>query len=278
MKIEDIKVEGNDARFVISGASVTFMNALRRTLMAEIPKMAIETVEFHMGSISDENGKSFESTGPLFDEILAHRLGLVPIPTDLSLYKFRKDCACGGEGCPTCTIMFSLNKKGPCVVYSGDLEPLGDSMLAPVDKLIPLTKLTEDEAILIYATAQLGRGRDHAKWQVTHGAGYRLYPTLKISKAKCEGAKDCVNACPRKVLAVKEGKAQVVNLEACNLCMACVEACEKKAITVEGDETKFIFQFETDGSLSARDALMYALEHLEGEFTALHDSIGEMME
>ena len=99
-----------------------FVNALRRVLIADVPKMAIEDVEFHLGPIRAEDGREYESVAPLFDEIVAHRLGLVPIPTDLSLYNRREDCPpCHGEGCPTCTIIYSLNKRGPGIVTSADM-------------------------------------------------------------------------------------------------------------------------------------------------------------
>ena len=277
MKLENLKIEGNEARFVVSGIDPAFVNALRRALVADVPKMAIEDVEFHLGTISDEDGKSFESTAPLFDEMLAHRLSMIPIPTDLSLFVFRKDCSCKGEGCPNCSIMYSLNKKGPCTVYSGDLEPLGDDKFRVKDPLIPITKLTENEALLIYATAILGRGRDHAKWQPTHAVGYTNYPMITISK-KCDAKGMCVERCPRDVLAKKDGKIIVANLEECTLCKTCVEVCENDAIKIENDETKFLFKFETDGSISAKDALLYALKYLDESFSELRDSVGEMEE
>ncbi|MEW5936554.1 MAG: DNA-directed RNA polymerase subunit D [Candidatus Thermoplasmatota archaeon] len=279
MKIEDVETDGQALRLVISGVDVSFVNSIRRALIADVPKMAIEHVEIHMGSISDEDGKSYESTNPLFDEILAHRLGLVPLPTDLSLYKFRSECDCGGEGCPTCTIMYSLNKKGPCTVYSGDMEPLGDAKLAPVDKLIPLTNLTKDEAILIYATAELGRGREHAKWQGVQGASYQHYPNVKISHSKCDNDGHCIDHCPKGVFARdKDGKVHVARMEECILCNACIESCARDAISVKGEDNKFIFRFETDGSLSPAAALLYALKYLEEEAERLRESVGEMEE
>ena len=112
-------------KFVVNDASPEKVNALRRALMMDIPKMTIDDVEFLLGSIRDEEGNEYESISPVFDEIVAHRLGLVPIPTDLELFGFREKCSCGGEGCPSCTIMYKLEKRGPCEVYSGDLDSLG---------------------------------------------------------------------------------------------------------------------------------------------------------
>src|SRR5438093_11645152 len=165
----------------IEGGDATFVNAIRRTLLADVPKMAIEDVEFHLGPIRAEDGKEYESVAPLFDEMISHRLGLGPIPTDLQLFVPRATCpTCHGEGCPACTIIYSLNKRGPGVVTSGDLEPIGDSKLKPKDAKIPIVKLGDGQALLIYATATLGTGREHAKWQVAHGVGYRFATLLRV--------------------------------------------------------------------------------------------------
>src|SRR3989454_949644 len=92
----------------------TCVCALRRVLAPDVPKMAMEDVDFHWAPFGADEGKEYEGVGPLFDEMTAHRLGLVPIPTDLALYNRREDCpTCHGEGCPNCTIIYSVNKRGP---------------------------------------------------------------------------------------------------------------------------------------------------------------------
>ena len=231
MKFKIKELNENHMEFIISDTSASFVNTMRRVLVANVPKMAIEDVEFHLGPIRDNTGKEFESISPLFDEIIAHRLGLIPIPTELSLYNFRDECDCKGEGCPNCTIMYTLNKKGPCMVYSGDLEPLGDAKFRIQEDLIPLVKLGENQALLIYATAELGTSKKHAKWQPTTGVGYKYYPTIKINDKLIKDAKmidECIEICPKKIFARKNNKLVVQdNFEECTLCNACVEACKK---------------------------------------------------
>ncbi len=276
MDIKIIDIKDDFIKFVISGVDFSFVNSIRRTLLADIPKMAIEDVEIHLGAISDEEGKTYESTTPLFDEIIAHRMGLIPIPTDLDMLTFKDECDCEGEGCVNCSIMYSLNKRGPCTVYSGDLEPLGDPSLRPKDTKIPIVKLTEDEGILIYATATMGTGKGHAKWQGIHGAGYKLYPTVDIDPKKCDNGGGCIPICPVNVF-VKEGKkVKMVNTENCTMCNSCVEICELGAVTIGHEEDKFIFRFETDGSLYAKDALLYAVAHLGASFEGVIDLVETM--
>lgn len=279
MDIKILEMTGTKGRFVVSNATPEIANSLRRALVAEVPKMAIETVEFHLGQIqggADDENEEYESVSSLFDEIIAHRLGLVPIPTDPKLNVYKKDCPCGGEGCPQCTIMYKLDKKGPCDVYSGDLEPLGDPSLKVKDELVPIVRLGPRQAILAYAFAELGTGQRHAKWQATSGVGYKYAPKVKIDERKCDQGATCVSACPRHVFSKEGSKVKVTSEDACMLCYSCVKACKSKAIAVTGDENRFVFTFETDGSLTAAQTLQIALEILEKKFDEFRELVSAL--
>jgi DNA-directed RNA polymerase subunit D len=278
MKIDVIEMTPNKAQFVITDTNPSFANALRRTIVADVPKMALDNVEFHLGPIMDEKGTAFESVSPLFDEIVSHRLGLIPVPTDLATFNFRSKCTCNGEGCPNCTIMYSLNKKGPCTVYSGDLEPVGDAKFRIKDDLIPIVKLADDQALLIYATAELGTGRQHAKWQAALGAGYRYFAKIEIEHAKCDLGGSCVKVCPKGVLAKEDKKIIAKHPEKCNLCNSCVEVCDAGVIKVTSNPTKILFRFETDGSLQAKEVLMKGLQILEERFENLREQVSGLEE
>jgi DNA-directed RNA polymerase subunit D len=278
MKIDIIEMTPTKAQFVITDANPAFANALRRTLTADVPKMAIDNVEFHLGPIMDEKGIAFESVSPLFDEIVSHRLSLIPIPTDLDTLTFRAKCTCNGEGCPNCTIMYSLNKKGPCMVYSGDLEPIGDTKLRIKDDLIPIVKLSDDQALLVYATAELGTGKQHAKWQAAIGAGYRYFAKIELDHAKCDLGGSCVRVCPKGVLAKEDKKIVVKHPEKCNLCGGCMEVCDAGVIKVVPIPTKLLFRFETDGSIPAKEVLTRGLKMLEERFEALREQISTLEE
>jgi len=276
MKVEKIELSDAKARLIISDANYHQVNALRRALIVNVPKLAIDKVEIHLGTISDEDGRTYESTTPLFDEIIAHRLGLIPIPTDLGMFTYQGECSCEGEGCSECEVMYSLNKRGPCTVYSRDLDPLGDEKLRPKDPDIPIVKLTEDEGILIYAHAVLGTGKEHAKWQPTQGVGYRPIPDITINSKKLDEYEKCVETCPVNVFKKGKKDIKVDAPENCTLCMSCVEACEDGAITVDPNTDRFMFQFETDGSVDTRTALNFALGTLEDLYTDFHDSVGKL--
>ncbi len=294
MKIEILELADTKAKFILSEATPPIVNALRRTLIADVPKMAIGNVEFHLGPIRDEQGKEYESITPLFDEIIAHRLGLIPIPTDLDVFVLKEDCVCKGEGCPNCTIMYSLNKRGPSeddseesvTVYSDELQLVVQKVEGLTEKKyqdkfkvkhkIPIVKLSKSQALLLYATAELGTGKEHAKWQLAQAVGYQYYPEVEIFHDKCDKGGSCVTNCPKNVLAIKDKKIVVTDLESCSLCRTCEEVCTLGAIKIAGDDKKFIFQFETDGSLTTSETLSQALEILEDEFKELRSLMNKL--
>ena len=86
MKITLLNKKGNNLSFLLEGANPAYANALRRMAIEEVPTMAIEIVEFRKNSSA------------LFDEVVALRLGLLPLKTDLKSYNLPNECTCGGGG------------------------------------------------------------------------------------------------------------------------------------------------------------------------------------
>ncbi len=272
MKVEKVEVSGNKASIIFTEVEPHVINAFRRSLIVDTPKMAIDNVEFHLGAISDDTGRTYESTTPLFDEIIAHRLSMVPVPTDAKALmagdlKYKGECTCDG-GCNNCQIMYSLNRRGPCTVYSRDLEPLGDERLRPLDPNIPIVTLTEDQGLLIYATAHLGIGKTHARWQAVHAAGFRPIPNITIHQDKVKDPERIAGNCPRDVFELSKKTLKVKDQDACILCRTCEheDLGGIGAVTVDADTDRYIFRFETDGSLDPKTAILFALDSLSARF------------
>ncbi len=275
VSVEELQPRGT--RLELDGVTASQVNAIRRTLLADVPKLAIEDVEFHLGPIRDEaTGKDYDSSTSMFDEAVALRLGLLPIPTDLSQFHRKSECSCGGAGCPHCQVMYSVDKKGPCTVYARDVVPLGDATLAILEPNVPIVRLGARQALLAYATAVVGTAREHAKWQVAHGVGMSPRPHVKI--ARKEGCTDaCLKrtaaSCPVKILEFAGGKLSVTDETKCIDCGACEESCEHGSIKVEPDTERFYLRFETDGSLTAREALRFALKDLKRRLEETREAI-----
>ena len=272
MDIKILEMEERKCRFILTNASPAKANALRRTLLTDIPKMAIDTVDFHLGPI-DVDGREFESITPLFDEIIAHRLGMVPVPTrpDGFEFNFKDECTCGGVGCPNCTFMYSLNKHGPCTVLSGDMMPVGSDSFKVCDPNIPIVELADRQSVLIYAHVVKGTARKHVKWQVANGVGYKYMPSIEIGNVM--DPEEVAKKCPKKVFEVVDGKLKVVeeNLYDCILCETCSETDSEVKFTSKDDE--FVFTFETDGSLTAQQVLDEAVRILSDSAKDLGEKI-----
>ncbi len=283
MQIETVRMEDTKARLILRDATPALANALRRTMLQDIPKMAIDHVDFHLGSImDDETGKEYESVTSLFDEIIASRLGLVPVPTDYNMFTYREQCECGGEGCPHCSIMYSINKHGPGSVLSGDMIPLGDSTLKVKDEFIPIVQLTDDQAVLIYASAVMGTARKHVKWQAAFGVGYSYMPVIKINPDK-ESDPEVIEAAVKQfpnLFEEKDGKLVVSDLWSAagygREPFDEVPHVLKDFATIEWDDSSYLFKYETDGSLTAQQVLDKALEILVEESQGVADMVDSL--
>ena len=275
MDIEILEMADTKCRFILKNSTPAKANALRRTMLTDIPKMAIDTVDFHLGPI-DVDGREFESITPLFDEIIAHRLGMIPVPTrpDGFEFNYKSECSCGGEGCPNCEVMYSLNKHGPCTVLSGDLMPLGSEHFKVCDPNIPIVELADRQSVLIYAHAVKGTARKHVKWQVANGVGYKYMPVIEIGNVT--DPEDVAAACPKKVFEVVGGKLTVKKdaIYDCILCNTCSEMDD--AIKVVPKDTDFVFKFETDGSLTAQQVLDEAVKILSEDAKDLGEKIAAL--
>lgn len=150
-----MKNSGDETVFVFKGEHNTIVNSIRRIIIDEVPTMAIEDVEVVVND------------SPLYDETVAHRLGLVPITTDLKSYNVKEDCKCGGIGCALCEVKMSISSDKEGYVYSGDIKS-DDPKVVPFDKEIPITKLFPGKKIELNLKAVLGRGKEHAKWAPAH--------------------------------------------------------------------------------------------------------------
>lgn len=270
MQIEIASLDNTLARFTLAGANPGFANAFRRAMISEVPTLAIEDVRI------------YDNTSALFDEMLAHRLGLIPIKTDLDTYTTQERCACGGAGCPGCTSTYTLSVEGPKTVMSSDLIPQ-DPKATPVFDNIPIVKLTKGQKVVIEARAVLNTGREHAKWQPTLVCGYKNYPVVTISDA-CDACGMCVDECPRGVLAARGKKVEVVNgkLPDCSMCRLCERACvatgigEEPAIRISAEPDRFIFVVESDGSLPVKEIMERALRYIKEQSEEMDHQTSEI--
>jgi len=140
MKIENTIEKGNTMSFTLKDAKSSQANALRRMAINHVKCFAIDTVTF------------YENSSAMFDEYIAHRIGLIPIKTPSSGYS------------ETDEILFTLEATGPKIVYSNELESK-DKEVKVANGAIPIIKLANEQKLRIDCKAVLGNGARHAKFQ-----------------------------------------------------------------------------------------------------------------
>lgn len=263
MNIEIREKDDERAVFIVEGVDYTFINTIRRICLVEIPTLAIEEVNI------------FKNDAKMFDEVLAHRLGLIPIVTDLESYVMPSDCDCESH-CSNCSVSFLLKEVGPKIVYSKDLKS-DDPAVKPVYDTIPIVRLQEGEEVELEAIAELGLGSEHAKWQATTTCGYKYYPKIEIDNEKITDLDLYVEECPRNVLKIEDDMLVVDNVENCSTCRTCQNLSEKddNAIVIDFEDSKFIFKIETDGSLKPLDVLTIACDILSDKADNIINFVNE---
>ncbi|OBA24350.1 hypothetical protein METBIDRAFT_36200 [Metschnikowia bicuspidata var. bicuspidata NRRL YB-4993] len=186
------------ANFDMLNVDTSIANAFRRIMLAEVPSVAAETVYV------------FNNTSVIQDEVLAHRIGLIPLNVDPEMLEHIDPGVDEKERFnDTNTIVLSLdvscsrNPHAPegatdpkvlyrnSSVYARDLkfEPQGrqadlfrDKPVAPCDPDILLAKLRPGQEISLRVHCILGYGFDHAKFSPVSTASYRLMPVIDIQE------------------------------------------------------------------------------------------------
>ena len=251
MKFTILEDKPNFLKLLIEDAEPALVNALRRTILAEVPTMAIDEVYV------------YENSSSIWDEYITHRLALIPLKTDLKMIPIPVT----EENKENFKVTLTLDVEGPGTVYSSDIKST-DPRVRPVSGRIPIVDLAEGQRIRMEAIAVPGRGEWHAKWQ----AGLASYQMLfNVDTSGCEDPSKCAKACPRKALKV-DGKKVAFDQMKCNGCGACKEFGAK----IETDRDKYIFFVETNDQMTAKEALNTAVKILIAKGEDMLASIKEL--
>jgi DNA-directed RNA polymerase subunit D len=187
-KVKVLEESEDTVALQFEGVDRSYANAVRRFCISEVPSMAIDDIVI------------LENSSVLYDEILAHRLGMIPLKTDLERYVLPEKCDCGSPlGCQKCRVLIVLDasaKDKPRTVVSGDLVS-EDRDISPISPSVPIVKLAVGQSVKLEAYARLGRGKEHAKWQpatvsaLTEGKGEGVY-ILRVESNGTLPAKEIV--------------------------------------------------------------------------------------
>ena len=295
--------QGNKIKILIEDTDASQVNALRRAIMADVPKMAISKVMFTLGVNQDNNrGEIFESVNALPDEVIAHRLAMIPIPTQPDegmvfpdACENCMDLAEEDKGCPMCQVLYTLNVQGPSadsdepyrVVRAGDLTNVSDPVFDISEEMqtIPITYLAQGQFLEFIAFATLGRGRDHAKWSTASAVTFQPLYEAELKKPKKASVLFDLD------LKTSDGRSIDAKLFTNKKCsdVSTVLDIEKalhqvghgtgrdgdfdEAIVLNKVEGSYVFSFETDGSLAPEAVFNLAIEELKSRFTDLGEDL-----
>lgn len=227
MDIKKISEENGRLSVLIKDIDVPLLNAVRRTVMNNVATLAIENISI------------YENNSVLFDEFLGNRLALLPLKTDLSVYK-------KGD-----KVKLTLQKEGPCTVYSADIK-CSDPKVEIAYKGIPLLKLSDGQKIKLEMTAVMNSGKEHAKWQPAL-ISYMQLPKVKNKKVGGELTK---------ILAKNPYEWSQHE----------IELLEKNA-GIEYSENDFVLHIESYGGLKNEEILMLAINALQKKIKEFKEEI-----
>ena len=196
-------------------------NAIRRYLN-QITIIAVEDVEIS------------KNDSPLYDETIAHRIGLIPLRMDKLINE-------------KTTVKLKLSSKKEGMVYSGELT---GGVKVAYDK-IPITSLKKGQELEIVAAAKVGKGNKHSKFS----PGIMFYRNVADVKIDKDCPQEVVNICPQKILKQENGKIVVEDNYKCDMCESCVELCKKQGKdSIELVPTKeLVIALESFGQLAVEE-------------------------
>ena len=205
-RIEINHMQKDELLFDMIGIDASIANAFRRILLAEVPTMAIDKVFM------------INNTSVIPDEVLAHRIGLIPFKVDARLFEFQQSDSKTLNANEV--LQFSLKvkcEKNPNApkeanntdvlytnskVYSGDIkwQPFEEqndlfSDVKPLYDDILIAKMRPGQIIDMEMHAVKGMGKTHAKFSPVATAAYRLLPTITLLEPAVDETACQLQAC-----------------------------------------------------------------------------------
>ncbi|CAG8458535.1 6493_t:CDS:10 [Paraglomus occultum] len=279
-KVKVYRLTDMEMEFDLIGIDASIANAFRRILIAEVPTMAIEHVFV------------FNNTSIIADEVLAHRLGLIPIYADPGKFDIKRP---GDNATDANTLVFQLkisceqkpdarpdetdpNRKFiNANVYSGDLLwiPQGDqadrfkdeNAIRPVVEDVLLAKLRPGQVIDLESTAS-----------------YRLLPEITIKQEIVGDLADRFAACfAPGVVEVKKEKgvkrASIVNPRRDTVSREVLRHKEfQDIVQLSRVRDHFIFNVESIGILPPEKLFMHSVEILVEKCVLLREALERKIE
>lgn len=270
------------------GVHPAIANAYRRLMLSEVPSMAFEKVYI------------YNNTSIIQDEVLAHRLGLIPIRADPRLFEYRSED--NEQGTEHDTLEFELKLK--CTrrkdvkdssnfdtiyknhkVYSGQIKwlPRGkqaqlysESDIGCIHDDILISQMRPGHEFDLKMVAVKGIGKDHAKFSPVATAFYRLLPEIKLKReVKGKDALLLQKCFSPGVIGIDENERAYVKDARYDTCSRNVYRYPQLADSVEMSRIRdhYIFNIESVGALKPDVIFIEAVKVLKKKCRKFLDEI-----
>jgi DNA-directed RNA polymerase subunit D len=218
-------------------------NAVRRYLN-QVPVLAIDEVEI------------FRNDSSLYDETIAHRMGLIPLKMDKRSTEEKE-------------IKLKLSVKKEGAVYSRELT----GSIKSVYERIPITFLNKGQELEIVAKVKSGKGEKHSKFS----PGLLFYKNVFNIEIDKDCPKEVIEVCPQKIFKLENGKIVVKDNYKCDMCGACLDICkQKEKDSIKITPTKeLLITLESFGQLSVAEIFKKSMEILKKDLKEVSKKINK---
>lgn len=278
LRINILRLDGDELDFEVIGIDASIANALRRIMLAEVPTIAIEHVWIAVNS------------SIIQDEVLAHRVGLIPIKIDPTKLEYVVD----NEETDKDTIVFHFdveckNQYSGKIKHNGEKEYVNEIALssslswqpqgnqaeiflegvAPVHDDIVVAKMKPGQRIEFEAHCRKGVGKDHTKFSPVATASYRLLPEITFDgPVTGERAQELKSMCPMGVFDIEDmggvGTVVAARPRDCTMCRECIRLDGwKDTVRLKRKADHFIFSIESSGCIPPETIFREAINILK---------------
>jgi DNA-directed RNA polymerase subunit D len=237
----EIIKEKNDQISFKAEISESLANAIRR-YVNQIPVAAIDELEI------------VKNDSPLYDETVAHRVGLIPLKEDKSVKENSE-----------IELKLAVKKEGP--VYSGEFK----GKLEVVYDSIPITILNKNQEMELIAHVKIGKGEKHSKFS----PGLIFYRNVVNVNINKDCPKEIVNKCPKGLLKLQGDKIVIEDSLMCDACEICSEECEKnnKDFIQIVPTKELIITVESFGQIDKKEIFSRSIDVLKKDLSELSKNI-----
>src|SRR3989338_575136 len=227
-----MKIIKNDENTITFSAEIEepLANSIRR-YVGQIPVLAIDEVEIS------------RNDSPLYDETIAHRLGLIPITSNKVSDK------------KTHTAKLKVKNEG--YVNSQDIKGVDI-----IYKNMPITFLNKGQEIELEATTRFGMGSEHSKFS-PGTMFYRKVLEISMDKKFKDAIKDIlpevnIKESGNKITIIDDGKKEITDI---------IEGISRKAGATAEIEPKdsLVISIESFGQIPAKEIFKKSIEELKSD-------------